>query len=57
MPAIQKNKKHSSKKTLGVVDPKVGSYEKHPFFVKKANEDREFLKTAGFPRKKLTKSK
>ena len=57
MPAIQKNKKISSPKLLGEIDPKVGNYEKHPFFVKKANEAKEFLKKAGFPKKKLSGSK
>lgn len=26
------------KKTNALVDPKVGNYEKHPFFIKKSNE-------------------
>ena len=29
------DKKSSSKKTLAVIDPKVGNFEKHPFFIKK----------------------
>jgi hypothetical protein len=57
MPSIQKNKKGSRKKILGVVDPEVGNYEKHPFFVKKANEAKEFLKAVGFPKKKLARTK
>jgi hypothetical protein len=51
-----KNKKTVKKKTLAVVDPKVGNYEKHPFFVKKANEAKALLKAVGLP-KKLAKAK
>ena len=51
-----KTKNTSKKKTHAVVDPKVGNYEKHPFFVKKANEARALLKTVGLP-KKLAKAK
>jgi hypothetical protein len=52
MPGKAKNKKTTSKKkTLAVVDPKVGNYEKHPFFVKKANEAKALLKTVGLPGK------
>ena len=46
-----KNKKGSKKKTIAVVDPKVGNYEKHPFFVKKANEAKNLLKSVGLPKK------
>lgn len=57
MSATNKNKKTSNKKkTLAIVDPKVGNYEKHPFFVKKANEAKALLKTVGLP-KKLAKAK
>jgi hypothetical protein len=57
MPATVKNKKISNKKkTLAIADPKVGNYEKHPFFVKKANEAKALLKAAGLP-KKLAKAK
>jgi hypothetical protein len=34
----------------------VGNYEKHPFFIKKANEAKALLKKVGLP-KKLTKTK
>jgi hypothetical protein len=52
MPATNKNKKTSNKKkTLAIVDPKVGNYEKHPFFVKKANEAKALLKAVGLPKK------
>ena len=57
MPEIAKNKKTSHvKKTLGTVNSKVGNYEKHPFFVKKANEAKALLKAVGLP-KKLAKAK
>jgi hypothetical protein len=57
MSATEKNKKTiSKKKTLAVVDPNVGNYEKHPFFVKKANEAKELLKVVGLP-KKMVKAK
>ena len=57
MPGTGKNKKTSSKKkTLAVVDPKVGNYEKHPFFVKKTNEAKALLKAVGLP-KKMAKAK
>jgi hypothetical protein len=57
MSATIKNKRISNKKkTLAVVDPKVGNYEKHPFFVKKANEAKALLKAVGLP-KKLAKAK
>ena len=55
MPAT-KNKKVSRNKTFAVVDPKVGNYEKHPFFVKKANEAKTLLKSVGLP-KKIAKAK
>lgn len=52
MPASAKNKKtETKKKTLAIIDPKVGNYEKHPFFVKKANEAKALLKTVGLPKK------
>lgn len=55
--AESKNKKKTvAKKTHAVVDPKVGNYEKHPFFVKKANEAKALLKAIGLP-KKLVKAK
>jgi len=57
MPAIQKKKKINPKKLFGVIDPKVGNYEKHPFFVKKANEAKEFLKKVGLPKKKRSRAK
>jgi hypothetical protein len=34
----------------GAVDRNVGNYEKHPFFVKKANKAKALLKEAGLPK-------
>lgn len=57
MPKTTKNKKTSKGKSLlGVVDKSVGNYEKHPFFVKKANEAKALLKAVGLP-PKLAKAK
>jgi hypothetical protein len=56
MPAIQKKKKINPKELFGKIDPNVGNYGKHPFFVKKANEAKAFLKAVGLP-KKLAKAK
>jgi hypothetical protein len=44
------------KKVFAVVDGKVGNYEKHPFFVKKAIEAKALLKAVGLP-KQLAKAK
>lgn len=54
--AIKKGSNLTRKKVYAIVDPKVGSYEKHPFFIKKANEAKALLKAVGLP-KKLSKSK
>jgi len=54
MPAKAKNT--TNKKTYAVVDPKVGNYEKHPFFVRKKNEAKALLKVVGLP-KKVAKTK
>jgi hypothetical protein len=57
MPSTSRNKKTTGKKTLlAVIDTKVGNYEKHPFFVKKANEAKALLKAVGLP-KQLAKAK
>jgi len=39
-----------NKKTFAVVDTKVDNYEKHPFFVKKANAIKALLKEVGLPK-------
>lgn len=46
-------KANSAKQTKKVTD-EVGSYEKHPFFVKKANAAKSLLQKVGLP-KGLTK--
>jgi len=53
MSITTKNKK--SKKASAVVDSKVGNYEKHPFFVKKANEAKAIIKKVGLPKKAKAK--
>jgi len=56
MPIINKNNKNTTTaKKRAVVDSKVGNYEKHPFFVKKANEAKELLKVVGLPKKAAKK--
>ncbi len=57
MPVITPNKSNTKKKkAFAIVDPKVGNYEKHPFFVKKTNEAKALLKAVGLP-KKFAKAK
>ncbi|MCW3118128.1 MAG: hypothetical protein JWM28_2210 [Chitinophagaceae bacterium] len=54
------NKKHDkskqSTKSGAIISDKVGSYEKHPFFIKKANEAKSFLKKAGLPKELVKKA-
>ena len=51
MGVIAKNKsKATGKKTGAVIDSKVGNYEKHPFFIKKANTAKEIVKNTGLPK-------
>lgn len=57
MSKANKTKPNSKTKTFfGIVDKSVGNYEKHPFFVKKANEAKAVLKAVGLP-KNLPKAK
>ena len=57
MSTAVKNKVSSkTKKAFAVVDPTVGNYEKHPFFVKKANTAKALLKAVGLP-KQLAKAR
>lgn len=52
MPVSAKNKRTvTEKKHAVIIDPKVGNYEKHPFFVKKANEAKALIKATGLPKK------
>jgi hypothetical protein len=57
MPKASKNNtpKTKRKKVFGVVDSKVGNYEKHPFFIKKANEAKALIKKVGLPKELATK--
>jgi hypothetical protein len=51
MPSKAKHTKHSRAPKIGaIVSDTVGNYEKHPFFVKKAEEARAFLKATGLPK-------
>lgn len=51
MPSKAKKYKHSRTPKIGaIVTDTVGNYEKHPFFVKKAEEAKAFLKTTGMPK-------
>ena len=57
MPETTKYKNNTKKKKVfAVVDSTIGNYEKHPFFVRKANEAKALLKAVGLP-KKLSKAK
>ena len=47
MPQNDKNNKQS--KPVTTVSPTVGDYEKHPFFVKKAEEAKALLQKVGLP--------
>lgn len=49
--SVSAKKKETTKKTSAIIDPKVGNYEKHPFFVKKANEAKALIKAVGLPKK------
>ncbi len=56
MPIVKHKSKAKKQKPNGVVDSSVGNYEKHPFFVKKANEAKALIKEVGLP-KELKKKK
>jgi len=57
MPAITKLKSAAkNKRSFAEIDSKVGNYEKHPFFVKKANAAKALVKKTGLP-KQLVKAK
>ena len=51
-------KKVSAKKPVirANVSNEVGNYEKHPFFVKKTNDAKEFLQMVGLPTPLVRKS-
>lgn len=39
-----------SKKVIATVSSKVGNYEKHPFFEKKAKEAKALIEAVGLPK-------
>ena len=49
-PVTVRKRTSTKKKPRITLSESVGNYEKHPFFVKKANEMKEFLKKAGVPK-------
>ena len=49
----KETKKNTRKKARVTVTEKVGNYEKHPFFVEKANKAKEFLEKIGLPKIKV----
>ena len=44
------NNKKQKGNTKAIVDPKVKDYGSDPFFVKKANESKQFLDKHGYPK-------
>ena len=45
------SKEHSANKTINaIVADEVGSYEKHPFFIKKTTAAKTLLKKVGLPK-------
>ncbi|MEO5562684.1 MAG: hypothetical protein ABIR18_04595 [Chitinophagaceae bacterium] len=49
----KKKKKGGGKPVAGInaiISDKVGNYENDPFFIKKAEDAKAFLKKAGFPK-------
>ena len=51
----KKDKKKPDSKMGAIVSDHVGNYEKHPYFVKKANEAKAFLKVVGLPQEFMKK--
>ena len=51
----KKSKNRKTIKIFAVVNPDVGNYEKHPFFVKKANEAKSLIDAVGLPGKPKSK--
>jgi hypothetical protein len=42
-------KKRNAQEPAFIISDKVGNYEKHPYFVKKANDAKELIKKYGLP--------
>ncbi len=50
MKNLTKNKKLTvKKKANAIVDAEVPNYEKHPFFIRKANEAKALIEAVGLP--------
>jgi hypothetical protein len=49
MAKVKKNKKRRTKKTIGIIDPHMEDFSNDPFFVKKAEEAKAFLRKHGVP--------
>jgi len=49
MARVKKKKKQATKKIFGVVDPNMKDFGNDPFFLKKAEEAKEFLRKYGVP--------
>jgi hypothetical protein len=56
MSQMAKSKSKVSGKKKLQVNEAVGNYEKHPFFIKKANAAKAFLKKTGLPRQLKSKT-
>jgi hypothetical protein len=51
MPIKRKtNKKKAISKTGAIISDRVGNYENHPFFVKKAERAKAFIEKNGLPK-------
>lgn len=48
-PKRKQPKKSAIAKTSAIISAQVGSYENHPFFVKKAEKAKAFIDTHGLP--------
>ena len=53
--AIKSKRKAVKKPSKKRVSAKIKDYGNDPFFVKKANESKEFLEKHGFPKEALTR--
>ena len=49
-------RKKTKKKTDAIVNPGVGNYEKHPFFVRNATAAKQLLHKVGLPKSLTTKA-
>ncbi len=53
---MPQKKKDIKSNVAAIVSDKVGSYEKHPFFVKKKEAAKAFLKKVGLPKQLAAKN-